>query len=102
MFHTNFYHKMHHLRLSYNAFIRLLDLNFNDLFHCTVCGPDADVIVMDGIMMGCREELVREYDEVSAPLEYIIEECSISDWVMISNTTSRKRLAVLFSQSRNI
>ena len=41
------------LRLAYNCFIRLLDLDFLDLYKCRVCKDNVKEIVIDGIQMGC-------------------------------------------------
>jgi hypothetical protein len=80
------------LRHAYNCFLRLLDLDFSELFECSKCGTDVDCVIMDGIMMGSRKDLVPDYNSPLADLP-LIDECSISDRVFLTNVTARKKLA---------
>ena len=81
------------LRLAYNAFIRLLDLNFPELFQCPERGPDVDCVIMDGIIMGCRQAVMPPAGDRSLDNLAQIPECSISDRVLIANVNSRRKLA---------
>lgn len=43
------------LRKAYNSFIRLLDLDYKDLYKCNICKDNVKGIVIDGLQMGCLE-----------------------------------------------
>ena len=45
-----------HLRNAYNCYLRLLDLDFKFLYKCSRCTGDDRTIVVDGVMMGCRQD----------------------------------------------
>jgi hypothetical protein len=86
-------HCYNYLRVAYNCFLRLLDLDFTHLFDCDICGKDVDCVIMDGIMMGSRQDLVPNYDTSTPASTAVIPECSIADRVFLVNVASRKKLA---------
>lgn len=55
------------LHQAYNPFIRLLDINYEDLYNCKKCGSDPDELVIDGIMMGSRKDLLPNFEMPPAP-----------------------------------
>ena len=50
-------HDYDNMRKAYNAFIRLLNLNYEQMYDCTLCAPDYDKVIMDGLMMGKKNLL---------------------------------------------
>ena len=80
------------LRQSYNCFLRLLNMNFEKYFECPKCKKDVDTIIMDGIMMGCRKDLVPKFQTPQKP-DIQIKECSIEDRVFIRNPSTRSLLS---------
>ena len=87
------------LRVSYNCFLRLLDFDFPQLFNCHHCGTDVECVIMDGIMMGSRQDLLPHFDrpEIS---KTIIPECSLDDRVFLNNATARRNLSAYAGLSR--
>ena len=85
-------HMYNCLRVAYNCFLRLLALNFESLFECHECGPDVDSVIMDGIMMGSRQDLLPAYD-MPEPGLVEIPEMPKDERVFVSDTRARKLLA---------
>lgn len=46
------------LRSAWNAFIRLLDLDFVENFQCQICGSEPDIKICDGTLLGFRKDLL--------------------------------------------
>ena len=46
------------LRAAWNAFSRLLDINFHTSFLCPVCGAQPSTMICDGTMLGFRKDLI--------------------------------------------
>ena len=46
------------LRAAWNAFSRLLDINFHTSFLCLVCGAQPSTMICDGTMLGFRKDLI--------------------------------------------
>ena len=46
------------LRASWNAFSRLLDINFHTSFLCPVCGAQPSTMICDGTMLGFHKDLI--------------------------------------------
>jgi len=80
------------LSQAYNAFIRLLNWNYSDLFRCSICGDDVECVVMDGVMMGSRKHLVPAFAPPPVATE-TIRECALEDRVYIRDASIRSRLA---------
>ncbi|XP_070541358.1 uncharacterized protein [Ptychodera flava] len=49
------------LRLAWNAFARLLNIDFTSVFQCHTCGPVPDIIICDGTSIGCRKSYLKPY-----------------------------------------
>lgn len=39
-------------------YLHLLDISYEDGFQCPVCGPVPSTVVMDGVALGLRKELL--------------------------------------------
>ena len=87
------------LRQAYNCFLRLLDLDYGDLYECPECGPDVDCIIMDGIMMGCRKDLMPNFEVPQKP-DHRIKENNITDRVFIRCTKTKELLASYAGRSK--
>jgi hypothetical protein len=77
---------INHMRHAYNAFVRLLDLDYEELYSCKECGPNVECVIMDGIMMGCRQDLMPKFptEEVTTkPLDG----CSLSDRILLQRAS---------------
>ena len=46
------------LRKAWNAFARLLDIDYSNVFVCKHCGSNPDVIICDGTDVGMRKDLI--------------------------------------------
>ena len=46
------------LRRAWNAFARLLSINFETAFQCQVCGQHPETVVCDGTMLGFRKDFL--------------------------------------------
>ena len=88
------------LRYCYNSFIRLLDIQYEDLYKCEICGIDPDTLVMVGIMMGSREDPLPKFEIPSVPFIQV-EECSIKDRVFVRNSDTRRLLSIYAGRSKN-
>ena len=84
-----------HLRVAYNCYLRLLDLKFEDLYRCNQCKGDDKVIVMDAIMMGCRQDRmpVRDANCEATNTLALVEVDSIQQIPFIKDKASRTLLA---------
>ena len=51
------------LRLTWNAFARLLDINWPAVFICPICGPLPSVVICDGTMLGFCKDLLEAFQE---------------------------------------
>ena len=68
------------------------DRNLYELYSCSICGDSPKTIIMDGIAMGCRADLIEPYENVplnNAP----IGECRITDRVLIAHGPTRDNMA---------
>ena len=54
------------LRQAWNAFDRLLNVNFAETFSCPICGPSPTTIICDGTLLGFLKELVDTLDSESS------------------------------------
>ncbi|XP_070537887.1 uncharacterized protein [Ptychodera flava] len=54
---------LHKLRLAWNGFVRLLDLDFREAFYCNICGTHPDTVVCDGTGIGLQKELLQHFNE---------------------------------------
>ncbi|XP_078700714.1 uncharacterized protein LOC144927254 [Branchiostoma floridae x Branchiostoma belcheri] len=48
---------------AYNAFERLLDIDWTTSFQCPTCGPQPKVIITDGITLGFKKDLIPELQD---------------------------------------
>ena len=76
---------LNHLRIAYNAFIRLLEFDYNDAFSCHTCGPNVDVVIMDGIMMGCRKDLIPLFKDNNDLVKKNIKGSTLKERVLIDD-----------------
>lgn len=76
MFGFNTYlvqHNYEDLRIAYNAFLRLLDFNWEDAFKCYKCGPEVDITIMDGTAVGFNKSLMPAAPDYQLPVIKIPE-----------------------------
>ena len=92
-------HDYDNLRKAYNCFLRLLEIDFQGLFECPTCTNDVDTVVMDGIMMGCRKDLVPNFPKPKLP-NMQIEECKIEERVFIRSPKTKKLLSKYAGRSK--
>ena len=82
------YHIIHH---AWNAYLRLVDLDYPSLYTCPQCKLQPKVVILDGIAMGTMKSL----PEVTEPVDYdqnysLIE---MSDRVFIHDTNLREKIS---------
>ena len=46
------------LRKAWNAFVRLLDIDYSNAFVCQDCGMNPDIIICDGTDVGMKKDLI--------------------------------------------
>ena len=51
------------LRKGWNAFARLLDINWERTFSCSQCLDEPEVVIMDGITLGFRKDLLKSFSK---------------------------------------
>ena len=54
---------LHKLRLAWNAFARLLSIDWATVFECPECGKEPSVVVCDGTSLGFRKDLLGALNE---------------------------------------
>ena len=87
------------LRKAYNSFLRLLNLDFLNLFKCNVCKDDVRVVLMDGIQMGCQQDLMPPKPQRRRPANRI-QEGDRAQRVYVTKPEARKFLATYAGYSK--
>ena len=83
--------KYQKLRKSYNAFLSLLDLPYENLYKCKICGPNIKNVVFDGIAMGGRKNKLPKIASIAVP-DVIVKGSTIHQQVFIQQKTTRNLL----------
>ena len=90
------------LRLGFNAFIRLLDLGYPSNFKCDQCEDEGiDIVIIDGISMGCPKDKMESNIEPPAPVNACIDEVGVKDRVFVHGEKTRKLLATYSGLTKN-
>ena len=91
------------LRQAWNAFSRLLNINFTECFSCPVCGPSPKTIVCDGTLLGFRKDLMDTFigSSQSPQPDQPIQGSSHSSRVMLKSRKSRELLLRYSGYSRD-
>ena len=87
-FTPGFYEKF---RIAYNCFIRLINFQFKELYHCPKCGDEPSTVVMDGLNMGCGSDLMP--NPKNTRLRRVIKAKDINHRVFIRDPTTKKLLS---------
>ena len=91
------------LRMSYNVFIRLLDLGYPSNFRCAQCVDEGiKIIICDGICMGCFKERMASNEEPQAPPGIVIKESGVKDRVFLNNVKARELLSIYSSDKDEV
>ena len=81
------------LRQAWNAFARLLDINWNESFNCHLCGLAPQTIICDGTLIGFRKDLASAAFSETVPEEgAIIKGSEHTDRVLLKSLKSRELL----------
>ena len=78
------------LRFAYNCFLRLLDLNYKDIYSCPRCTNEPDTVIMDGVSIGGRKDRLPHIDKMPLPTR------------KINGSTIKQRLFVREESTRKI
>ena len=82
------------LRIAYNCFIRLLDIDFKSVFKCNHCADHCHTVIMDGIVMGCPKDKMPDMPALSTDENsHVVAECEMAERVFISDHKIRKMLS---------
>ena len=83
------------LRFAYNCFVRMLDLNFEILYTCPHpdCETEIQTIVMDGIQMGGRKDLLPHIEIMPTPEDKKIQGSTIQQRLFVRAERTRRLLA---------
>lgn len=78
------------LRLAWNSFIRLVDIDQNDAFKCEFCGDSPDIIICDATCIGFRKDLLVDYQKhETEKTTYMKSGSSHADRVFVSHKPTR-------------
>ena len=81
--------KYHTISVAWNAFLRLMEINYPQCFSCPICRDTPDTVIIDGVTLGTVKELPPE----SLPTDNTISQyVPISRRVWVSNPRVRKLL----------
>ena len=79
------------LRKAWNAFARLLDINWKESFSWYICGLTPQIIICDGTLIGFRKDLASTaFSETVLDEETIIKGSEHSDRVLLKSLRSRE------------
>ena len=82
------------LHQTWNAFARLLCIDFVESFSCPICGPSPTTVICDGTLMGFRKDLMETFEvkDPSVQTQQPIQGSCHSDHVMLKSCKSRELL----------
>ena len=82
------------LRQAWNAFARLLSIDFVESFSCPICGPSPSTVICDGTLTGFRKDLMEtfEAENPSHQSQQPVQGSSHSSRIMLKSRKSRELL----------
>ena len=82
------------LHQTWNAFARLLRIDFAENFSCPICGPTPTTVICDGTLIGFRKDLMETFEvrDPSMQSQQPIQGSFHSDRVMLKSRKSRELL----------
>ena len=84
---------LHTLRKAWNSFVRKLDIDFSSIFICRQCGPNPQITVCDGTMVGFRKDFLPVLETESRTTnDFLIEGSHHIDRIYIRIPRIRKLL----------
>ncbi|XP_070549105.1 uncharacterized protein [Ptychodera flava] len=83
---------LHKLRLAWNGFARLLDIDTNEAFRCDICDTTPDVVICDGTSIGLQKQLLQPFTH----------EVDISDLPPITGTKHTDRVFIPSPRARKL
>ena len=91
------------LRQAWNAFARLLCIDFVESFSCPICGPSPTTVICDGTLLGFRKDLMETFEakDPSKQTQQPIQGSCHSDRVMLKTRKSRELLLKYSGYSRD-
>ena len=91
------------LRRAWNAFTRLLDIDFTETFACPICGPSPTTIICDGTLLSFRKDPMDTLDTETPILQSSqpIHRSCHANWVMLKSRKSRELLLKFSGYSRD-
>ena len=75
--------------VAWNAFLRLMEINYPQCFSCPICKDSPDTIILDGVTLGTIRELPRESSFAETNISQYVP---ISRRIWVSNPRVRKSL----------
>ena len=74
----------HMLRKAWNSFARKLNIDFSSIFVCRQCGPNPEIVVCDGTMVGFRKDFLPALDNEKATTnDFLVEGSHHQDRVYV-------------------
>ena len=81
--------KYHTMYLAWNAYLRLIDVNYNLSFSCPHCATTPETVIFDGVTLGTLKDLPKD----TPPTEnHVTMHIPIQDRVLISSPRVRTSL----------
>ena len=80
------------LRQAWNAFARLLDVDWREAFNCHQCGLTPQIVICDGTLIGFRKDLASTVPPEVISDEKIIKGSEHADRVLLKSLKSRELL----------
>ena len=85
--------QLHTLRKAWNSFAKILDIDFSSIFICRQCGPNPQITVCDGTMVGFRKDFLPVLETESRTTnDFLIEGSHHMDRIYIQIPRLRKLL----------
>ena len=94
-------HQYEYLRIAYNGFIRLLDLDLKVAFACSECRDNVDIIVIDATAVGFNTNLMPAAPAYEYP-DLVIPEYEGGDKIFVANHTARGLIAIYVGLVRGV
>ena len=80
----------HILQHAWNAYLRMVNIDYTSVFTCTVCKDNPDVVILDGITLGTSRDIPQAHFDYDENLQFL--PIPLSQRVFVTNKLVRKKL----------